>query len=57
MSKEGVASHYKNDKMDGIIAPTDSRYRNDVRLQEEGNFDEADKASVEIANIQHERFK
>jgi len=57
MSKEGVASHYKNDKMDGIIAPTDSRYRNDVRLHEEGNFDEADKASVEIANIQHERFK
>jgi hypothetical protein len=35
-------NHY-TPEMRGVIAPTDSRFRNDQRLFEEGKMDEAEK--------------
>jgi hypothetical protein len=40
--------NYKNKEMQGIIAPTDSRWRNDLRYFEEDLIDEADLEKVEI---------
>lgn len=34
--------------MKGVIAPTDSRFRNDQRLFEEGKMDEADKEKTHL---------
>jgi len=34
--------------MQGVIAPTDSRFRNDQRLFEEGKIDEADKEKTRL---------
>ena len=38
----------KTDEMTGIIAPTDSRFRMDNRLFEQGLIDEADAEKIEI---------
>ena len=40
--------NYKSDEMEGIIAPTDARFRMDNRLFEQGLLDEADVEKVEI---------
>jgi len=34
--------------MQEIIAPTDTRFRPDIRFYEEGNYEEADRAKIEI---------
>jgi hypothetical protein len=40
--------NYKNDQMKGIIAPTDSRFREDLRVYEEGRIEEADSIKFDI---------
>ena len=47
-NKISVVLNYKNKEMQGIIAPTDSRWRNDLRYFEEDLIDEADLEKVEI---------
>ena len=36
--------NYKSDQMVGIVAPTDSRFREDQRLFEDGELDQAEVA-------------
>ena len=40
--------NYKSADMDGYLAPTDSRFRNDMRLFEEGKLDEADQEKIRL---------
>ena len=40
--------NYKSDDMAGFLAQTDSRYRNDMRLFEEGKLDEADQEKIRL---------
>ena len=42
LNSTSVMLNAKTDDMEGIIAPTDSRFRMDVRLFEEGKVEEAD---------------
>lgn len=37
-----ILLNYKSKEMEGVLAPTDSRFRNDQRLFEEGDVDAAD---------------
>jgi hypothetical protein len=37
--------------MIGIISPTDSRFRDDCRLFEEGKIDESENVKVKIENL------
>lgn len=39
----GILLNHMTPEMKGVIAPTDSRFRDDQRLFEEGKMDEADK--------------
>jgi len=41
----------------GIVAPTDSRFRRDLQLHEEGNFEEAERAKKEIEEEQRRKRK
>lgn len=41
--------------MQGVISPTDSRFRNDVRLMEEGDLDAADIEKVKIEEEQRRK--
>jgi len=34
--------NYKSDEMEGVVAPTDSRFRQDLRSFEEGRIDESE---------------
>lgn len=34
--------NYKSDEMEGVVAPTDSRFREDLRSFEEGRIDESE---------------
>lgn len=43
--------------MVGVVAPTDSRFRNDVRYLEEGKLDEADEEKLAIEIGQRKRRK
>ena len=43
--------------MVGIVAPTDSRFRRDLQLHEEGKFDEAEKVKKEIEEEQRRKRK
>lgn len=47
----------KNDNMKGVIAPTDSRWRHDMRLYEEGKIDESDQAKFVIEDLQRTQRK
>ena len=49
-SKLSVILNYKNKEMEGYVAPTDSRWRKDLRLYEEGLVEESDEAKVVIEN-------
>ena len=40
--------NYKSNEMNGTLAPTDSRFRNDMRLFEEGKLDEADQEKIRL---------
>ena len=40
--------NYKNELMEKIIPPTDTRFRPDLRSHEEGNYEEADRYKIEI---------
>ena len=51
-SKCALLLNYKSDEMVGTISPTDSRWRGDLRLYEEGKIDEAD---VEKTKIEEEQ--
>ena len=42
----------KNDSMQGIVAPTDSRWRHDMRLYEEGKIEESDQAKSVIEDFE-----
>lgn len=42
--------NYKSEQMKGVIAPTDSRWRSDLRLYEEGDLDESENQKVIIEN-------
>jgi len=48
LSKTGILLNYKNDEMKMTISPTDSRFRGDLRLYEEGLIDEADVEKTKI---------
>ena len=48
LSQTGILLNYKSDEMKGTISPTDSRYRGDLRLYEEGLIDEADVEKTKI---------
>ena len=56
-SKEGIVLNYKTPEMIGTVAPTDSRFRRDLSLHEEGRFDEAEKAKREIEEEQRRKRK
>ena len=43
-----VNMNFKSDEMEGTIAPTDTRFRNDMRLYEEGKVDEADEEKIRL---------
>ena len=43
--------------MQGVVAPTDSRFRMDMRLMEEGKIDEAEDEKVAIEVAQRQRRK
>ena len=40
--------NYKCPEMVGVLPPTDARFRNDIRLMEEGKIEEADKEKLAI---------
>jgi len=44
----GVNLNYKCDEMVGVLAPTDSRFRPDQRLLEEGLIDESDEEKIRL---------
>lgn len=46
-----ILLNYKNEQMEGVVAPTDSRFRNDLRHYEEGNIEEADAEKVLIEEL------
>jgi hypothetical protein len=52
-----VVLNYKNKEMEGIIAPTDSRWRNDLRYFEEDLMEEADNEKVLIEEEQRRKRK
>ena len=41
-NKYALLLNYKSKQMEGFVAPTDSRFRKDQRLYEEGKIEEAD---------------
>ena len=47
-----IKLNYVNKEMVGIVAPTDSRFRGDQRLFEEGEVDEAEQEKMEIEKQQ-----
>ena len=49
--------NYQCPEMSGIVAPTDSRFRMDMRLMEEGEIDEAEDEKVAIEVGQRQRRK
>lgn len=52
LSPFSIALNYVNQKMTGVVAPTDSRFRRDQRLFEEGEVDEAEAEKLEIEKQQ-----
>ena len=52
LSPFSLALNYVNQKMTGVVAPTDSRFRRDQRLFEEGEVDEAEAEKLEIEKQQ-----
>jgi len=44
----GILLNHCTPEMKGVIAPTDSRFRNDQRLFEEGKIEEADKEKTRL---------
>ena len=49
--------NHKSEDMVGVVAPTDSRFRNDVRAHEAGHLDAADRLTGEYAQAQNLRLK
>mmetsp|Transcript_13302 Transcript_13302/g.20792 ORF Transcript_13302/g.20792 Transcript_13302/m.20792 type:complete len:138 (+) Transcript_13302:261-674(+) len=43
-----VTLNFKSDEMAGIVAPTDTRFRGDQRLYEQGEVDAADEEKVRL---------
>ena len=43
--------------MNGIIAPTDSRYREDLRLMENGSIEESDEIRDQIEELSRRQYK
>jgi len=52
--KLAVLMNFKSEAMEGYVAPTDSRWRQDLRLYEEGLVEDSDDAKVIIENRQRE---
>lgn len=52
-----VMLNYKNNDMKGHVAPTDSRWRGDLRLYEEGKVDESDIEKLKLEAQQRARRK
>ena len=53
--KLAVLMNFKSEAMEGYVAPTDSRWRQDLRLYEEGLVEDSDDAKVIIENRQREQ--
>ena len=43
-----IIINYLSDEMKGVVAPTDTRFRGDQRLFEEGQVDEADEEKIRL---------
>ena len=56
-SAETCLLNYLSPQMQGVVAPTDSRFRMDMRLMEEGKIDEAEDEKVAIEVAQRQRRK
>lgn len=41
--------------MTGIVSPTDSRFREDIRLYEQGQIEDADRVKVDIEDEQRRK--
>ena len=50
-----VRLNQRVDGMDGVVSPTDSRWREDIKLYEEGEADEADKVKYDIEEEQRRK--
>ena len=47
-NRQSVLMNYKSPEMASHIAPTDSRFRGDLRLYEEGHIEQADAEKLKI---------
>lgn len=56
-NNQSIRLNQVTDGMKGIIAPTDSRWRKDVRFWEEGNEEESDRTKIEIEVEQRRKRK
>ena len=55
--KDSIYLNYLSAEMHGVVAPTDSRFRMDQRLFEEGQIDEADDEKILIEEEQRRKRK
>ena len=55
--KEAVMMNYSDGNMEGIVAPTDSRWRKDLQNFEKGLVDEAETCKNEIEEEQRRKRK
>lgn len=53
-NKRSMMINYKSKEMEGYVAPTDSRWRGDLRFFEEGHLEQAD---IEKINIEQRQRK
>ena len=47
--------NFKSEEMTGIVSPTDSRFREDIRLYEQGQIEDADRVKVDIEDEQRRK--
>jgi len=40
--------NYKNEDMDGVVCPNDSRFRDDIRFYEQGKIEQAEAEKIII---------
>jgi len=53
----GITLNEITNDLEGVLPPTDSRYRPDVRALEEGNLDEAELEKLRVEEMQRDRRK
>lgn len=57
MNEIGVLANHLNDDMKSQLPPTDSRFRKDIRLHEQGKHRGADLEKVRIYTLEENRIK